>query len=92
MDTNSNLNVPYVVHEGDMARLERTIKRLWMLCILLTLLLVSSNAAWLWYESQWEDVVETTEITQDVTQDAADGTNNFVGGDYYGEAEDQTDH
>lgn len=84
---NEKISVPYVVHEGDMARLERTVKRLWILCILLVLLLVGSNAGWIWYESQFEEVV-TTETWQDVVQDADDsGSNTFVGGDYYGEAE-----
>ena len=88
--------VPYIVHEGDMARLERTNKRLWILSILLVVLLVGTNASWIWYESQFEDVVttETQEISQDVTQDADDGGSNtfsFIGGDYYGETESQTE-
>lgn len=83
------VNVPYIVHEGDMARLERTNKRLWILSILLVVLLVGSNAGWIWYESQFEDVVTTTETYQDVSQDADNGSNTFVGGDYYGEAESQ---
>lgn len=70
--------IPYFCHEGDMARAERTIKRLWILCILLIILLVGTNAAWIYYESQYEDVVTTT---QEVTQDSENGTNNFVGGD-----------
>lgn len=95
MDEN-NLSVPYIVHEGDMARLERTNRRLWILSIMLVLLLVGTNAGWIWYESQFEDVVttETQEVTQDVMQDADDGGSNsfsFVGGDYYDKAEDQTE-
>ena len=70
--------IPYFCHEGDMARAERTIKRLWILCILLIILLVGTNAAWIYYESQYEDVVTTT---QEVTQDNDNGTNNFIGGD-----------
>ena len=53
--------IPYIVHEGDMARQERTIKRLWILCILLVVLLCGSNIAWFRYESQFEDVVTTTQ-------------------------------
>ena len=53
--------VPYYVHEGDMARMERTVKRLWILLILVMVLLVGSNAAWVWYESQFEEVVTTVE-------------------------------
>lgn len=69
--------IPYIAHEGDMARQERTIKRLWILCILLVVLLCGSNIAWFRYENQFEDVVTTT---QEVTQDNDNGTNNFIGG------------
>jgi hypothetical protein len=77
--------VPYIVHESAMARMERTIKRLWIALILGICLLVATNGAWLWYESQWE-VVETTEITQE--NDG--GYNNYIGNDgdiYNGKAD-----
>lgn len=86
MDNDEIQMIPYVVHESDMARQERTIKKLWILCIVMFLSLIATNAGWIYYESQWEDVVTTT--TQEVEQDAeGDGSNTFVGGDYYGEAE-----
>lgn len=47
--------VPFYVHESAMARQERTIKRLWILAILLIVLLFGSNAAWVWYENQFVD-------------------------------------
>ncbi len=73
MKENEIITIPYLVHEGDMARQERTIKRLWILCIILILLLAGSNAAWFYYENQFEDVVTTTQtVTQDV--DTGDGT------------------
>ena len=53
--------IPYFCHEGDMARAERTIKRLWILCILLIILLVGTNAAWIYYENSFEDVVTVTQ-------------------------------
>lgn len=54
-----------------MARAERTIKRLWILCILLIILLVSSYAGFFYYENQFEDEVTTTqEITQDLDADS----------------------
>ena len=56
--------VPYIVHEADMARQERTIKRLWVLLILLIVLFVGSNIAWIAYESQFEDVVTTIDAEQ----------------------------
>ena len=52
--------VPYTVHEGDMARSERSNKRLWILIILLILALIATNAAWIYYESQFEDITTTT--------------------------------
>lgn len=80
-----NKDVSYIVHEGDMARMERTIKRLWITNIILILLFVGSNVAWLMYESQFEDKVT---YEQEVEQDALDGGNNqFIGGDYNGKAE-----
>ena len=80
-------SVPFYVHEADMTRMERSNHRLWILCIILTLILVITNCGWIWYESQWEVYEETT---QEVTQDARDGgTNRFVGGDYYGETDSQ---
>ena len=73
MDDNQTVTIPYFLHEGDMARAERTIKRLWILCILLIVLLVGTNIAWIRYESQFMD-----EVT--VTQDSDTGTNNYLGG------------
>lgn len=73
--------VPYLVHEGTVARMERTIKRLWILAILLVSLLVVTNAIWIWYESQFEDVATTVTATQD-TQDG--GSNYAVAGDMFG--------
>ena len=83
--SNDIQSIPYIVHESGMARQERTIKRLWILCILMFIALIATNAGWIYYESQWEDVVTTT---QEVEQDADGfGSNTFVGGDYHGEAE-----
>lgn len=70
-------DISYVAFESVCARFERTIKRLWVLVIILTVLLVGTNCAWLWYESQFS-YVETTEVSQDV--DATDGENVVVSG------------
>jgi len=63
--------IPYFCHEGEMARAERTIKRLWILCILLIVLLVGTNVAWIHYENQWETA--ETVVTQDI--DTVNGGN-----------------
>jgi len=80
--------VPYVVHESDMARLERTIKRLWILLLVLIALLAGSNAAWIYYESQFSVETTSTEIEQDTD---GGGNNYVVGGDFNGETKGQ-DH
>ena len=60
------------------SRLERVITKLWVVILVLIVLLVGSNIAWIYYESQFEQVVTTQEVTQD-----NDGGNNYVvGGDY----------
>lgn len=83
--------VSYIVFETEMARLERIIKRQFVLIIIALVLLIGTNACWMWYESQLEEVTTTTkEITQDVSQDSEDGNNTFIGGDNV-EAESKTD-
>lgn len=76
-------SVPYIVHESDMSRLERQSKRLWIVVLVLIFLLVGSNCAWLWYESQFE----TVETVQEVVQEAENGENHFIGGDVIGETD-----
>lgn len=77
-DTKAPASVPYVVHESAMARAERHTKALVWMIVLLIVLLVGSNGAWLWYENQLEVVEETTTT---ITQDNADGYNNYIGND-----------
>lgn len=76
-------SVPYIVHESAQARLERIVHRLWISTIILIVLLIGTNAAWLWYESQFETVT----ISQEITNDDGDilYRNNLLGvGDMYG--------
>lgn len=79
--SNSLQTIPYIAHEQEMARRERTEKRLWITIILLIVLLVGSNAGWMYNESQFEDVY------QEVVQEADNGTNSFIGGNVYGETD-----
>lgn len=67
-------SIPFIAHESVVATLERTIKRLWILALALIFLLVGTNALWIWYESQLEDVVTTYEA------DASDGGNAIANG------------
>lgn len=87
-------SVPYVVHESAMARAERQTKSLVWVIVLLIVLLVGSNGAWIWYESTMETVVETTETVtttyEDIEQVTDTDGNNLIGGDYVnGEAENR---
>lgn len=66
-------DVPYIVYESEMARLERIIKRQFCLIIVALIFLVGTNLYWIWYEQQFVD-----EVT--VTQDNTDGYNNYVDG------------
>ena len=68
--------IPYIVYEAEMTRSERNFKRLWVVVIILISLLAATNLCWLAYESQFE-TVESTEITQE----NADGYNNYIGND-----------
>lgn len=70
-------------HEGDMARMERANKRLWIVIIILIVALCGSNAAWIIYESQFE-AIEETQI--DAEQETEEGSNYVIGGDFNGEA------
>lgn len=64
-----NNNIPYIAHESMMARMERTIKRLWILALVLVILLVGTNVAWLYYESQFETVEETESYEYNASSD-----------------------
>lgn len=67
-------------------RHERREKRLVWVIVLLIVLLVGSNIGWLVYESQF---VEVDGTYQEVIQEADNGENNFIGGDYIGKTDNQ---
>lgn len=78
-----NKYIPFIAFESATSRQERTIKRLWILCLVLIIALLGTNAGWLYYETSFDEVSVTQEI-----EATADGDNdlnlNTVGGDYYG--------
>lgn len=82
--------VPYIIFEGEMARQERTIKRLWIMCLITLVLLVGSNICWIFYEAQFEDIV----ITQDGEADENGNVrlNGVANGDIYDYGESTTDN
>lgn len=65
------------IHDAYIARGERTEKRLWITILILIALLTVTNAAWVYYESQFEEIVTTT---IDAEQDG-EGVNIVSGGD-----------
>lgn len=66
---NAPESVPYIVHESSMARMERQIKRIWITVLMLIVMLVGTNGAWLLYNSQFE-AVET--VMEEYQSDAVD--------------------
>lgn len=75
-------NVSYVVYEGTIARFERMNRRVWILCIILIIALLGTNAGWIAYEAQFMDVSVEQEV------DTGEGDATVIGvGDYNGEGE-----
>lgn len=67
--------VSYYEHESIMAHMERSNRRVWILCLILVLALIGTNGAWIYYESQWEYTQESTQIEAE-----QDGQLNIIGG------------
>ena len=93
----TNLTIPYYVHEAEMARQERSSRRLMILCVMIFLALVVTNAGWIMYEKQFEDVTITQEGAADngsnlTLTGVGSGTINNYGGEsetgYQGETEE----
>lgn len=60
-----NNSVPYIAHEAEVARQERTIKRLTQIIIICVAIIFATNALWLYFWNQYEYVGEETSVTQD---------------------------
>lgn len=76
-NTNDMAVMPIAQHEKDQSRLMEIIKSLIAVIVILIVLLVGSNVGWIVYESQFDVVEESTTITQE----NADGYNNYIGND-----------
>lgn len=66
-----NSNVRYAIDSFIMLQ-EKTIRRQWIVIILLILVAVGSNLAWIYYESQFAEEVTTQEVTQDLDAEGGD--------------------
>lgn len=58
-------NVPYIVHEGDMARLERSNRRLLIALAISVVVMLLNNIAWLVH-----DHVESRSTTQEYVNES----------------------
>lgn len=67
--------VPYLVHEAEMARNERHVKRLIISLVATIIMLFAANAAWLYAWCQYDYSGE------EITVDASDGIANYIGND-----------
>lgn len=73
-------NIPFVVFENAIARMERIIKRLVIALILSVFLIFLSNVAWLYAWMQY-DYSSSATTTETVTVDGKDGIANYIGND-----------
>lgn len=81
MNEKETVNIPFCALESIIFLQSKTVKRLWAMCILLIVLLVGTNALWLYYESQFAYIEES--VKQDI--ETGDGDATVIGiGDYYG--------
>ena len=65
-------DVPYIVYESESARHERTVKRLLHVIIILIVMIVVSNLAWLWVWNQYDFTSESYSVEND-------GNSNLLG-------------
>lgn len=87
------INIDYIAHEAIVGRMERIVNKLWIALLIMIFLFTASNVAWIWRESQFEDVVSTETVTQDSGENGANiFTGDFIGGDYYSETNSDTNH
>lgn len=74
--TDVNVSVPYVVHEAEVSRQERQIKRMWIALIVLVVALFLTNMAWIRVFNSYDY------SSEEVIVDAEDNGNaNYIGQD-----------
>ena len=80
--------VTFAAFESQGTRLERANKRLFILNVILLIVLLATNGAWIYYESQFS--VEQTQVIK-AEQDSGNGGNNYIIGGDYGKTESNSD-
>lgn len=88
-----SVTIPYFAHEGEMSRMERANKRLWIIIIILIVALIGTNAGWLYYESQFSEEVTTVEQQVDTGEGMAvvSGIGDAIYGESGSKGDGQTD-
>lgn len=76
------VSIPYYIHEGEMERMTRVNKRLWIALIIVILLFVGTNAGWIIYENQYQ----TYYVQQEVDTGNGSAYVSGVGDVSYGES------
>ena len=76
-------SLPYYVHEGEMARLERANKRWFIAFLVVLVMLFATNAGWIVYDHQFE----TYNVQQDVDTGAGAAVVAGIGDVTYGQSE-----
>lgn len=91
-EKNNDKPVDYRVHESILARMERTNKRWFVLCIVIFLAFVGSNIGWLIYESQFEDI--STTVTQNTQSESGNAIiyGEHAGAVIYGEGKSNSNN
>lgn len=93
----ADYQIPYYVHQDDMNKMDMSHKRIekWLLGLLIAMFvaLVGTNAYWIYYENQFEDV--TTTVTQETSSEG--GGDAIIHGEnagavYYGESKADGDN
>lgn len=73
-------DVPYLAHEEELTRMERSVKRWFIGWIITFVALVLTNVGWVVYENQFEDV--TTTVSQETSSEG--GGDAILNGDNAG--------
>lgn len=76
----NELTIPYFVHEGDMARSERMIKKLIIALLISVVIIFASNAIWLYAWMRY-DYASSDSTSSTVQVDGKDGIANYIGND-----------
>lgn len=86
---NAPENVPYIVHESSVARMERQIKRMWIAVIVEVVLLFAISAIYTWAWMQYDYSSEEIVYQQDGEGTNIIGDSNEV--DNYGAESDNSE-